>query len=67
MSRSGTVIGVLIGDGAPMLEIAVAPRVFGVAGFEVRTAGERPGPLTTTAGIAITAPHPSTRSTRPAS
>jgi len=58
MSRSGTVIGVVIGDGAPMLEIAVAPRVFGVAGFEVRTAGERPGPLTTTAGIAVTAPHP---------
>ncbi|MGI5238050.1 GlxA family transcriptional regulator [Dactylosporangium sp. CA-139066] len=58
MSRSRTVIGVVIGDGAPMLEVAVAPRVFGVAGFEVRTAGEVPGPLTTTAGIAITPPHP---------
>ncbi|MER7007167.1 helix-turn-helix domain-containing protein [Dactylosporangium sp. NPDC000555] len=58
MSRSRTVIGVLIGDGAPMLEVAVAPRVFGVCGFDVRTAGERPGPLRTTTGIEITAPHP---------
>ncbi|MEV6923638.1 helix-turn-helix domain-containing protein [Dactylosporangium sp. NPDC051485] len=49
-------IGVIIGDGAPMLEVAVAPRVFGAAGFEVRTAGERPGPLATTAGIALTPP-----------
>ncbi|MGI5177230.1 DJ-1/PfpI family protein [Dactylosporangium sp. CA-152071] len=58
MTRSATTVGVLIGDGAPMLEVAVAPRVFGVAAaFDVRTAGEHPGPLTTTAGIALTAPH----------
>ncbi|MFF5232527.1 GlxA family transcriptional regulator [Dactylosporangium sp. NPDC000521] len=59
MTRSATTVGVLIGDGAPMLEVAVAPRVFGVAAvFDVRTAGEHPGPLSTTAGIALTAPHP---------
>ncbi|MDG6105523.1 DJ-1/PfpI family protein [Dactylosporangium aurantiacum] len=59
MARSRTTIGVLIGDGAPMLEVAVAPRVFSTAGagFTVRTAGEHPGPLSTTAGIALTAPH----------
>lgn len=59
MRRARTTVGVLIGDGAPMLEVAVAPRVFSVAGsgFEVRTAGEHPGPLSTTAGISISAPH----------
>jgi transcriptional regulator GlxA family with amidase domain len=42
-----------------MLEVAVAPRVFGACpGFTVRAAGERPGPLVTTAGIAITPPDP---------
>jgi transcriptional regulator GlxA family with amidase domain len=58
-------VGVLIGDGAPLLEIAVAPRVFGIdqtvrggPRFDVRTAGEHPGPLSTTAGISISAPCP---------
>jgi transcriptional regulator GlxA family with amidase domain len=58
-------VGVLIGDGAPMLEVAVAPRVFGIdqtarggPRFDVRTAGEHSGPLGTTAGISISAPYP---------
>ena len=58
-------MGVLIGDHAPMLEVAVAPRVFGIdqsgrggPRFDVRTAGERSGPLSTTAGISINAPYP---------
>lgn len=65
MPRNPTTVGVIVGDGAPMLEVAVAPRVFGLgdAGgrgprFDVRTAGERPGPLGTTEGISIRAPHP---------
>ncbi|MET7398715.1 helix-turn-helix domain-containing protein [Dactylosporangium sp. NPDC005572] len=60
MGRSRTTIGVLVGDGAPMLEVAVAPRVFSVepGRFTVRAAGERPGPLRTTAGIALTPPDP---------
>jgi transcriptional regulator GlxA family with amidase domain len=62
MARSPYIVGVLVGDGAPILEVAVAPRVFDIdrAGvrFDVRTAGERPGPLTTTAGITLTVPHP---------
>ena len=65
MSRSRTTVGVLIGDGAPMLEVAIAPRVFGLdysacggPRFDVRTAGEHPGPLTSTAGITIMPPDP---------
>ncbi|BFU43926.1 GlxA family transcriptional regulator [Krasilnikovia sp. MM14-A1004] len=65
MTRSATTVGVLVGDGAPMLEVAVAPRVFGIdqAGrggprFDVRVAGEYSRPLGTTAGISIGAPHP---------
>ena len=65
MTRGRTTIGVLIGDDAPMLEVAVAPRVFGfdhTAGggprFDVRVAGEHDGPMSTTAGITITAPCP---------
>ncbi|MDT4986460.1 MAG: hypothetical protein QOI74_554 [Micromonosporaceae bacterium] len=65
MARSPTTVGVLVGDGAPLLEVAVAPRVFGIdqtgrggPTFDVRTAGEHPGPLRTTAGIAISPPHP---------
>jgi transcriptional regulator GlxA family with amidase domain len=56
-------VGVLVGDGAPLLEVAVAPRVFGIdqtgrggPRFEVRVAGEHAGPLGTTAGISISAP-----------
>ncbi|GAA0465112.1 AraC family transcriptional regulator [Paractinoplanes deccanensis] len=65
MTRGRTTIGVLIGDGASILEVAVAPRVFeidhgprGGPTFELLTAGERPGPLATTGGIALHAPHP---------
>ncbi len=64
MGRNATTVGVLIGDGAPMLEVAVAPRVFGIdhsghggPRFDVRIAGEHTGPLATTAGITVTAPH----------
>jgi len=46
MVRSRTTVGVLIGDDAPMLEVAVAPRVFGFdhtarggPRFDVRVAG----------------------------
>lgn len=54
-----TVVGVLVGADAPMLEVAVAPRVFGIdRRFDVRVAGEHDGPMPTTAGIAITAPFP---------
>ena len=63
--RKKTTIGVLLGDGAPLLELAVPPRVFGVdlsprggPRFDVRAVAERPGPLGTTAGITLTAPHP---------
>ncbi|BCY10037.1 GlxA family transcriptional regulator [Actinoplanes sp. L3-i22] len=63
MTRSPTTVGIVIGDGAPMLEVAVAPRVFGIdhtarggPRFEVRVAGEHPGPLSTSAGIAMSAP-----------
>ncbi|GAB1644926.1 helix-turn-helix domain-containing protein [Krasilnikovia sp. MM14-A1259] len=48
-----------------MLEVAVAPRVFGIdqtgrggPRFDVRVAGEHPHPLGTTAGISIGTPHP---------
>lgn len=48
-----------------MLEVAVAPRVFGIdqsaqggPRFDVRIAGEHSGPLGTTAGISISAPDP---------
>ncbi|MFG1993328.1 GlxA family transcriptional regulator [Actinoplanes sp. NPDC048988] len=65
MTRDATTIGVLIGDGASILEVAVAPRVFeidhgprGGPTFELLTAGERPGPLATTGGITMSAPHP---------
>ena len=65
MTRNPYTIGVVIGDGAPILEVAVAPRVFGIdhsarggPRFDLRTAGEHAGPLGTTAGIAISAPHP---------
>ncbi|MEV4348148.1 helix-turn-helix domain-containing protein [Actinoplanes sp. NPDC049596] len=65
MTRDPATIGVLIGDGATILEVAVAPRVFeidhgprGGPTFELVTAGEHPGPLTTTGGITLTAPHP---------
>ncbi len=58
-------MGVVIGDGAPILEVAVAPRVFGIdqsarggPRFDVRTAGEHSGSLATTAGISISAPYP---------
>lgn len=64
-TREKTTIGVLFGDGAPMLEIAVPPRVFGVdlsergfPRFEVLAVAERPGPVTTSAGIQVHAPHP---------
>ncbi len=65
MTRSRTTVGVVIGDGAPLLEVAVAPRVFSIdlsgrggPRFDVRVTGEHPGRLPTTAGIAITAPAP---------
>ncbi|WP_433306619.1 GlxA family transcriptional regulator [Actinoplanes sp. CA-030573] len=60
MTRSRTTVGVLVGDDAPMLEVAVAPRVFEAGRHEVRVAGEHEGPLRTTAGIAITPPCPLT-------
>ncbi|MGK5684447.1 GlxA family transcriptional regulator [Actinoplanes sp. URMC 104] len=57
-------VGIVVGEGAPLLEVAVAPRVFeidhssrGGPRFDVRTAGERPGPLGTSAGIALTPPY----------
>ncbi len=63
--RSTNVIGVIVGDGAPLLEVAIPPRVFTAdtglpdpPKFEVLTVGERPGPLSTTAGVEICAPHP---------
>lgn len=58
MTRSRTTVGVFVGDDAPMLEVAVAPRVFEAGRHEVRVAGEHEGPLRTTAGIAITPPCP---------
>ena len=65
MTRSPYTVGVLIGDGAAILEVAVAPRVFGFdhsgrggPRFVLRTAGEHEGPLATTGGIAISAPDP---------
>lgn len=65
MSRSSTTVGILVGDGAPILEVAVAPRVFGIdqsgrggPRFDVRVAGEHAGPLGTTAGISISPPYP---------
>jgi transcriptional regulator GlxA family with amidase domain len=52
-----TVVGVIAGADAPMLEVAVAPRVFGIdKRFDVRVAGEHDGPMPTTAGVMITAP-----------
>lgn len=60
MTRNPATVGVIIGDDAPMLEVAVAPRVFGAShggpAFDVRVAGEHDGPLRTTAGITITTP-----------
>lgn len=54
----------IVGDDAPMLEAAVPARVFGVdvpsAGalaYEVLIASETPGPVTTSAGIQLIAPH----------
>ncbi|MBU2665837.1 helix-turn-helix domain-containing protein [Actinoplanes bogorensis] len=65
MTRDATTVGIVVGDGAPILEVAVAPRVFeidhsgrGGPRFRVRTTGERPGPLETSAGISLTAPLP---------
>ncbi|GLZ10702.1 AraC family transcriptional regulator [Actinomadura sp. NBRC 104425] len=63
MPRDPRTIGVVLGDDAPMLEIAVPERVFGLAvpggpAFEVVAVPERPGPLTTSAGIRVSAPHP---------
>ena len=59
MTRSPTTVGVLVGDDAPMLEVAVAPRVFSVDEyFDVRVAGEHEGPLHTTGGITLSAPCP---------
>ncbi|MET8153984.1 GlxA family transcriptional regulator [Actinoplanes sp. NPDC049668] len=62
MTRKPTVVGVIVGDNAPILEVAVAPRVFetnhGGPEFDVRVTGEHDGPLRTTAGITITAPCP---------
>jgi transcriptional regulator GlxA family with amidase domain len=65
MARDPATVGIVVGDEAPILEVAVAPRVFGIdhsrrggPRFDVRTAGERPGPLATTAGIEISPPHP---------
>jgi transcriptional regulator GlxA family with amidase domain len=67
MPRDPATVGILVGDGAPILEVAVAPRVFeidhsgrGGPRFDVRTAGERPGPLSTSAGIALHPPYPLT-------
>ncbi|GGQ81030.1 GlxA family transcriptional regulator [Couchioplanes azureus] len=65
MTRSPTTVGVLIGDGAPLMEVGVAPRVFGIdqsrrggPRFDVRVASEHGRPIATTAGIALHAPHP---------
>ncbi|MCY1138823.1 helix-turn-helix domain-containing protein [Actinoplanes sp. Pm04-4] len=65
MTRDPATVGIVVGDDAPILEVAVAPRVFGIdhsgrggPRFDVRVTGEHPGPLATTAGIAISAPHP---------
>ncbi|MBM2615405.1 helix-turn-helix domain-containing protein [Actinoplanes sp. LDG1-06] len=65
MTREATTVGIIVGDGAPILEVAVAPRVFeidhsrrGGPRFDVRAAGEHPSRLGTSAGIALHAPHP---------
>lgn len=62
--RDPATVGVIIGDGAPLLELAVAPRVFsvdvtGVGGpaFELRLAPEHPGRQSTTGGLGLQAPH----------
>ena len=61
MARSLTTVGVIVGDDAPMLEVAVAPRVFGASHvgplFDVRVAGEHDRPLRTTAGMTVSAPY----------
>ncbi|MEU4218335.1 helix-turn-helix domain-containing protein [Actinoplanes sp. NPDC026623] len=61
MTRNPATVGVIVGDDAPMLEVAVAPRVFGASHggpvFDVRVAGEHDGPLRTTAGITISTPY----------
>jgi transcriptional regulator GlxA family with amidase domain len=64
MERNPAVVGIIVGDGAAILEVAVAPRVFGLdhsarggPRFDVRTSGEHEGPLSTTAGITLNAPH----------
>lgn len=67
MARDFDTIGVIIGDGAPLLELSVPPRVFGIdqsgrggPRFDVVTATERADGITSTAGIRVQAPHPMT-------
>lgn len=63
--RSPTTVGIVLGDGAPLLELAVPPRIFevdlsrcGGPRFEVLTTAERPGPVRSSAGIELHAPYP---------
>jgi len=58
-------VGVVLGDGAPLLELAAPPRIFdidlsgrGGPRFEVLAVAERPGPVRSSAGIELVAPHP---------
>lgn len=62
--RDPRTVAVILGDDAPMLEAAVPTRVFGAdvrspgaAPFDVRVVSETPGPVTTSAGVRLTAPY----------
>ena len=62
--RSPTTVGVVFGHDAPLLELAVPPRVFGIdlssrggPRFDVVTVPERPGPVRSTAGVGLVATH----------
>jgi transcriptional regulator GlxA family with amidase domain len=62
--RSPTTVGVVFGQDVELLELAVAPRVFGMdlsarggPRFDVVTAGEHPGPLRSTAGVGLVPTH----------
>ena len=64
-ARRATTVGVVFGHDAPLLEVAVPPRVFAIdhsrrggPRFEVVTVPERPGPVRTTAGVGLVATHP---------
>ena len=64
-SRDPDTLAVVLGDGVPMFEAAVPARVFGVSvptrGLRARTVlvvSEHDAPVTTTAGVQLSAPHP---------